>query len=670
MSDRNTPFWERDDAPGKLAGELPAELTPREGHESAIDPDTGTWRPVKQGEPFTVGEHEFRWSEGPMLTGTVRDENGNELGTVHLPFDPDTQRPDDDMAEDARRYFLDFEHMRSIVRRETIDALAAEMHKASAGDGGEPLAETMTSIVADVLAGGLKITMTDDDGSEGLTPEQLAALGAEGERLFNEQLPRLVRDLANAPTVDGLTFWQQFARDVIATATLHARDDITETMGGRDNVAALDDAGLDEFEEQVLEAYRTGPYLAGAMLSLTRVWTHTLGELVSATMSHMAESEDGKGFSEKLLQAARKSLGFPEATPAPDGTSTFTPAFTADGRGHVPTDLVSIGARRSLLSPTGWETGADGRPVFTFTNRGGKALYAPMRSIFPTPGDALNAVAGYGDGHVDLLRYISAKYMANKADGTTGPYGGFYVSVEEFLDARGLRKHMHGGHRTEYAKETVAMVDDLAGIEVRGHVARYRKGRRGKAQELAIDAPLIVISQTVRKRSLAGEETPIAWYVRPGDWIADLDQLAPPYAVMYRAILQLNGQNEMNAKRIGHFLIEAYRIRAHEKSWRQPYRIANLLDGACIEADRKHAGRFRQRIEDSLDVLANANALETPIIASWSYPDPVAASGRGWFDRWLESGVIIIPPADLMEERYGKLAARPPRPRKLASKHA
>lgn len=200
----DTPFWKQ--APSE--GSTEPQESAAEPNTSAIDPETGAWRPIKRGEPFTIGGHEFRWSEGPIATATFHEGDGKELGTVHVPFDPEMQEPHDAMLEDAKRYFLDLEHMRSLVKRDAIDAFVSDMHKVGTGEGGSPLAETMVSIVAEILTGGLKLTVTDDDGSEGLTPDQLEALSAEGERLFNEQLPQLVRDLADIPTEDGLTFWQ------------------------------------------------------------------------------------------------------------------------------------------------------------------------------------------------------------------------------------------------------------------------------------------------------------------------------------------------------------------------------------------------------------------------------------------------------------------------------
>lgn len=126
---------------------------------------------IGRGALFTIGGHEFRWSESPIATATLHEGDGKELDTVHVSFDPEMQEPDDAMLEDAKRYFLDLEHMRSLVKRDAIDALVSDMHKAGTGESGSPLAETMVSIVAKILTGDLKLTVTDDDARVGLTPD-------------------------------------------------------------------------------------------------------------------------------------------------------------------------------------------------------------------------------------------------------------------------------------------------------------------------------------------------------------------------------------------------------------------------------------------------------------------------------------------------------------------
>lgn len=639
MSD--TPFWERDDN-DEAHGDTPAPEPPAADDDA---PDT-----------ITVGEHTFVWTEGVRAEVHLHDQDGGELGTAHIPYDPDNQPSEEEVFAQADKTLAGLEHMRSILKDDVVRDLARDIETSGTAD-------LIVQSVVDAFRGNLKISVTADDDEPPHVIAEMETVAKEAERLVDDNLDMLVRETArgiSTPEGEPGRFWRDLARDILAHAMLWARTEIEESLDEH-----LDDIEDAEFERLVLETYHNGPHVTQAMLTLWPVWTGTLAEIVGKALEAEGEGPDAPSALDTLMDSARRSLAKKGAT-----AELHAPAFTADGRGHVMTDLVSIGGRKSLIARKLWTTDASKHPVFAYSNSDGKALYAPAKTYFPTPADAWKAVEGYGDAHVGLLRYISAKYMANKADGTTGPYGGFYVSVREFLDARGLQKHARGGHRPEYTAETVAVLNDLARIEVRGHMSGYAKGKRGKKQELIIDAPLIVVSHTVKRRALNGHEVPVGWYLRPGDWAVELEKLSPKYGIMYRSILRLNTQNDVNAWRIANTLIEEYRIRAREQNWTQPYRVETLLAGACIEIDRKHAKRFRDRIEAALDVLANPDAMEgAPLIASWKYPRPIAATGRGWFDRWLASGIVILPP-NALKDPYQKIGERKRRPRKLASGQA
>ncbi len=264
-----------------------------------------------------------------------------------------------------------------------------------------------------------------------------------------------------------------------------------------------------------------------------------------------------------------------------------------------------------------------------------------------------------------MLRYITALHIANNTNKTSGPYGGFYVSIEDFLGVVGREKHKKGGYRPEDRRKVIELVEALERIEVTGSVEGYERGKRGKKSSLTIRSPLIVVSHRVTQKGMPGsEERPVAWYLRAGDWAAELERFGLQYAVMTKALLQLNTQNDMHAFSLGNALTEQYRIRAHERSWQQPYRVSKLLADAEIDVDRKNPRRFRKRIEAALDVLSNPVDMQgTPIIESWHYRDVVEATGRGWLDRWLDSGVIITPPASLIRpyEDIGKRRRRAPK---------
>lgn len=640
----DTPFWRQvtpDDGDLKLT--MPAEAS--EGDDV-----------------LTINGHEFKWTEGVRAEVKYTDDDGRELGAVYVPYDPDNQPSEEDMLAEGDRLFHDMEHMRSIVKPEAIDGVVRGLHKP--GTAGErAFADVMVETVADALRGSLKLTVTDDDGREGLTPEQLNALASEGERLFDEQLPQLVREMAETPTEDGLTFWQQFARDIVATATLHARDDVTEDWGGHEVVAALDDASLDAWEERVLEAYRTGPYLAGAMLSLSQEWLTLLGEIIAGTMTQLAESEEGKELIEPILKAARKSLKLPEPTTAAQTPAALTPAFDADGYGRVANDLIAQGTRYMMVAP--WTGPRTGPPEFHFRSNAGAVTYGIERALDSLQ-DAWAVVDRLDDGHADLFDFILAKMLASMAANSRDIYGDFTVTRSEILDAR-FKKHHKGGHRPEHIREVVAQMHDLNQIRLRAELWRHPKSKRGgNPQRIAIEhaVKLIVINETIDEVAHDGERLPLAWNMRPGNWTRALEGFTEQYALMMHGILKLHGKRDRNAKRIGRYLIAQYRIRAYYKNWAQGYDVRTILDGAGIDIPTRNKPRFKQSFEAALDTLASSEKMHGPVcIDTWRYSRPIDLSRADWFECWLDTAIIIMPTAKLMAEQYRGIGVK--RQRKL-----
>lgn len=321
--------------------------------------------------------------------------------------------------------------------------------------------------------------------------------------------------------------------------------------------------------------------------------------------------------------------------------------------------------RLALVAP--WPNHKSKYPEFRYASDAGQAIYAPSEKAFPLVADAWKTVDRLGDAHADTLDYILAKSLANKAAANKAAhqrdmYGSFTITPEEVLDVRGIKKHVNGGHKPGNVAEVVAHVADLAQLMVRATVMGYtrsEKGKRGRKEQLDIEAPLVLIAQTVYRTSSTGERIPIAWHLRPGDWAIELERFAPQLATMMQGILKLHARRDANAKRIGRYLVYQYRIRAHQKTWTQPSQIATLLAGAGVEIDRKNPARFRRNVEAALNVLANAEEMHGPVcIKSWNYPAPVGVKGRGWFDKWLTSGVVILPPDDLVSERYQKIGNR------------
>lgn len=78
------PFWKHDDA--DLTSEIP--------HDQADDDS-----------PITIGEHTFHWQEGIAADVHLQDDDGNEVGRVFIPYDPDNQPSEADLARGSQSVF-------------------------------------------------------------------------------------------------------------------------------------------------------------------------------------------------------------------------------------------------------------------------------------------------------------------------------------------------------------------------------------------------------------------------------------------------------------------------------------------------------------------------------------------------------------------------------------
>ncbi len=607
-------------------------------------------------EVFEVGGHEFISKQGLHLQVVLKDEKGQELSTAYFPVNSRDELSEEEAIAQAGQLYFDLEHLRSILIDEVVDDLALTIEESGT-------ATAMIKEVADLARQSLTVSAKWDDDEN---PEEVEETRQEVEKLLHDNLEMMVEEVATFGETPG-HFWKDYARDVLAHALLWARDETIEELG--EAVEQMSDA---EFEAATLEAYRNAPYITQAMLTLAQTRLQLLGETFVAFLKYANDKPDNRELFDALIKKARESVEKRRERSARAAAAITPPAFDDDGYGRVTNDLISSGGRLALVSP--WAGKPNAYPVFRFGNAAGEAIYAPSEKTYPSAADAWKAVESYDDAHVDLFDYILAKMLASKASNQRDIYGDFRLTPSEVLDARGIKKHVKGGHKPENIREIIKQVDALASIEVRASVTGYsaggkEKGKRGKRQAVTLEhaVDLISIHETLYEQSLTGERIPIAWQLRPGNWARELEQFTPQYAFMMQGILKLHARRDANAKRIGRYLIYQYRVRAHERSWAQPYRISDLLASAGIEVDRGNAGRFRGRIETALDILANPEDMRGPVcIQRWHYPHPVEQIGRGWLDDWLESGIVIEPPDALTAERYKAIGARKRRPRKLA----
>jgi hypothetical protein len=576
-----------------------------------------------------------RWKGREILAATVtlkHRETGEEIGPIIVPYEGDTPPPEEELYQQAWELYNTAEHIRAQIREEDIEALATNLQT---GEYGKWFAQMMRDLVRENLT--VSATPSESDTSEDL---------AEGEETA-EEIRAMLRDrsemIVNA-YLEASPFWRDFAHDALTHAWSWALDDLRTEYPDPGTITD------EEFDTALRARYREGGYLAGAMMNLMPGWA----ELLWAGIAAGFKQEDGTPgpLAQRIEELARMRVRTRQPSPP-----IMRPIFDPTGYGYSPSDGISAGATRALLGPGGaWKPRDDGYPEFRHTWGGNSlAWYSPDSGMFPTPEDALKAVECLSDGHVDAFQYMTSKWLANRDRANRGPFDGVYISADEFLDDRGISRHKQGTHKPENVSEVAQQIRELSRFLVSGSVEGPPK--RGKRAAVTIAAPLIVVSQYVKRPRLDGSEEEIGWYLRPGDWAATMQDLSPQYAVTTQALFQLHSRRDYMAKRIGRYLLQQFRYRASKGTYTQPFYIETILEGARIDittSDRKNPGRFRERIEGSLQTLTKT---EAPVIKRWRYLDKVPETGRGMLEQWLRARIVCTP-ADGLTSRYAEITEK------------
>lgn len=357
------------------------------------------------------------------------------------------------------------------------------------------------------------------------------------------------------------------------------------------------------------------------------------------------DKESWEAFSETTLELGylRKILGAPQHVPA----QGMRRVYDDDGYGALPSDVITNGTRRAILG------GATNlwRPVpgtlrpemmHRLGKEGGYAHYTIDNAIFPTPEDAFAVVRRYGLGHLDVFHYILQLWLVNRDKDRRGPFDGVYFGIETFLDDRKVARHKNGYHKPENIDDVVSQLRALEHLMVSGTVPQPHK--RSKQPPLKISAHIVDITHWVTQPRLDGTEKYLACYVRPGDWAAEMQDMAPQFAITMSSVLQLNNKNQYLSKQIALYILEQFKIRSSYGTFSNPFYVETLLEGACILIDKKNPARFRSRVEAALEDL---KTLDPPIIKSWHYVDQMPNGGHGMLTKWLKARVRFLPTPEL-----------------------
>lgn len=474
-----------------------------------------------------------------------------------------------------------------------------------------------------------------------------AALGDAVQQAVGNPLPTAMQD--------------ELVRATLALAQATHMDDIAQAGGD-----PLRDATAFGF----LGTERGQGYLYDAMVSTTAALAAIMARSALAALS-------GHGDVTQLVADVARQAGDEAVAVVPT-----RPAFVG-GQGLVPNDRLMRGlvvaVQDAADKARNWKSSpADGRPYYSF----GPANYTITPDDHPTPEEAWHAVMRLDDDHAVVAVAALAHWLANKgADPVTKLAR---ITVDDLLAMTGTPKHHKGGWRLDDKMAMSSRMLALGSIWVEGRgidvTERDERGRKRRVKRTP-EGRYIVVSTRLKRPTLTGETLYDEFYFRPGDWahamLAD-ETGSHEYARMAQAVLRYRSGAGRYPLRLGLYLVWQFRVRAHARTYRQPFVVDRLVGEAALApspSDIKNPGRYRGTVERALaDLKADG------IIGAWGYvgdgdelaPDPPGLPKRGWFEQWRQARLVILPPDDLVQA-YASIGKRrlrslpPPAPAQGAS---
>lgn len=230
------------------------------------------------------------------------------------------------------------------------------------------------------------------------------------------------------------------------------------------------------------------------------------------------------------------------------------------------------------------------------------------------------------------------------------------ATVDELIAMRGLTpKHRGEGRRVGYQHrqrqdtfKALAHIQNLW-IDIGEVDAATDTAGRRRPGRLRVQSRAFVITDRVGTPEETGGFDMDIFLFRPGEVFAAF-LLGPgnQTALLSAMALRYDPYRQVWEKRLARFLSWQWRAAGDGSVEHQIYAVGELLEAVGKELDERRPTETRERLERALDTLR-----EHGVIAGWNYLDwhEPAVGQRGWAIRWRLTGVLIAPPA-IVIERY------------------
>jgi hypothetical protein len=250
------------------------------------------------------------------------------------------------------------------------------------------------------------------------------------------------------------------------------------------------------------------------------------------------------------------------------------------------------------------------------------------------------------DLDADVLDALSTLWIHK----SKGPDTSASAEIDELIEMRGLKRHAGGqGRRGGFtSKQRAAMLEALSHLHnvwMNVEIEVFESGRRSrpKKKREVMQSRAFVVTDRFGQLTLNGYLDVYKFVFRPGlVFGASLWGPARQVALLSAKALAWHPRRRRWEKRLARYFSWLWRIRAKKPDGQQPYGVRVLLEVVGEKLPGRNIKRLRKRFERALVTLQDEQ-----VIAEWRYGQDFLPSKVGWAKRWLESSIVVEPPASI-----------------------